>query len=134
LNPLLITGNEYGGQVSLTYEIENYQGFPESLSGPELVEKMKAQAEKFGTRVEFDYVTQIDTEQYPFVVHTESGTNYATKSVILATGARPRYLEIPGEHELTGKGVSYCATCDGFFFRGKDVLVIGGGDSAAEEA
>ncbi len=134
LNPLLITGNEYGGQVSLTYEIENYPGFPESLSGPELVEKMKAQAEKFGTRVEFDYVTQIDTEQYPFVVHTESGTNYATKSVILATGARPRYLEIPGEHELTGKGVSYCATCDGFFFRGKDVLVIGGGDSAAEEA
>ncbi len=134
LNPLLITGNEYGGQVSLTYEIENYPGFPESLSGPDLVEKMKAQAEKFGTRVEFDYVTRIDADQYPFVVHTESGAEYATKSIILATGARPRYLEIPGEKEFTGKGVSYCATCDGFFFRGKDVLVIGGGDSAAEEA
>ncbi|HMN30860.1 MAG TPA: thioredoxin-disulfide reductase [Caldilineaceae bacterium] len=134
LNPLLITGNEYGGQVSLTYEVENYPGFPESLSGPELVERMKAQAEKFGTRVEFDYVTEIVTDQHPFLVRTESGQEYATRSVILATGARPRYLEVPGEKELTGKGVSYCATCDGFFFRGKDVIVVGGGDSAAEES
>jgi thioredoxin reductase (NADPH) len=134
LSPLLITGNEYGGQVSLTYEVENYPGFPESLSGPELVEKMKAQAEKFGTRVEFDYVNDIDTESHPFTVRTSGGKEYKTLSVILATGARPRYLEIPGEQVLTGKGVSYCATCDGFFFRGKDVLVIGGGDSAAEEA
>jgi thioredoxin reductase (NADPH) len=134
LNPLLITGNEYGGQVSLTYEVENYPGFPESLSGPELVEKMKAQAEKFGTRVEFDYVTEIVRDRHPFVVRTTSGNEYQTRSVILATGARPRYLEIPGEKEYTGKGVSYCATCDGFFFRGKDVLVVGGGDSAAEEA
>jgi thioredoxin reductase (NADPH) len=134
LNPLLITGNEYGGQVSLTYEVENYPGFPESLSGPELVEKMKAQAEKFGTRVEFDYVTEVVTDQHPFLVRTSGGKEYATKAVILATGARPRYLEIPGEKEATGKGVSYCATCDGFFFRGKDVLVVGGGDSAAEES
>jgi thioredoxin reductase (NADPH) len=134
LNPLLITGNDYGGQVSLTYEVENYPGFPESLSGPELVEKMKTQAEKFGTRVEFDYVTEIVTDQYPFLVRTSGGNEYATRSIILATGARPRYLEIPGEKEFTGKGVSYCATCDGFFFRGKDVLVVGGGDSAAEEA
>lgn len=134
LSPLLITGNEYGGQVSLTYEVENYPGFPESLSGPELVEKMKAQAEKFGTRVEFDYVNAIDTESHPFTVHTSSGKEYKALSVVLATGARPRYLEIPGEQAFTGKGVSYCATCDGFFFRGKDVLVIGGGDSAAEEA
>jgi thioredoxin reductase (NADPH) len=134
LNPLLITGNEYGGQVSLTYEVENYPGFPESLSGPELVEKMKAQAEKFGTRVEFDYVTEIVTDRHPFLVRTTGGQEYAARSIILATGARPRYLEIPGEKELTGKGVSYCATCDGFFFRGKDVLVIGGGDSAAEES
>ncbi|MGL4651053.1 MAG: thioredoxin-disulfide reductase [Caldilineaceae bacterium] len=134
LKPLLITGNEYGGQVSLTYEVENYPGFPESLSGPELVEKMKAQAEKFGTRVEFDYVTEVVTDRHPFLVRTANGREVAARSIILATGASPRYLEIPGEKENTGKGVSYCATCDGFFFRGKDVLVVGGGDSAAEEA
>lgn len=134
LNPLLITGNEYGGQVSLTYEVENYPGFPASLSGPELVEKMKEQAEKFGTRVEFDFVSEIVTDRHPFVVRTANGNEYLTKAIILCTGARPRYLEIPGEKPMTGHGVSYCATCDGFFFRGKDVIVVGGGDSAAEEA
>jgi thioredoxin reductase (NADPH) len=134
LEPLLITGNEYGGQVSLTYEVENYPGFPEGLSGPELVEKMKAQAERFGTRVEFDYVTELVTDRFPYLVRTADNKEYATRSIILATGASPRYLEVPGEKELTGKGVSYCATCDGFFFRGKDVIVVGGGDSAAEEA
>ena len=134
LKPLLITGNEYGGQVSLTYDIENYPGFPDSLSGPDLVEKMKAQAEKFGTRVEFDFVSEIVVDQHPFLVRTTGGQEYRAKSLILSTGASPRYLQIPGEKEYTGKGVSYCATCDGFFFRGKDVLVIGGGDSAAEEA
>ena len=134
LNPLLITGNEYGGQVSLTFEVENYPGFPESVEGTALVDKMKVQAEKFGTRVEFDYVTEIVTDRHPFLVRTAGGQEYAAKTVILATGASPRYLNIPGEKEFTGKGVSYCATCDGFFFRGKDVLIIGGGDSAAEEA
>ncbi|MCS6825180.1 MAG: thioredoxin-disulfide reductase [Caldilinea sp.] len=134
LSPLLITGNEYGGQVSITYDIENYPGFPESLSGPELVEKFKAQAEKFGTRVEFDYVTELVLDRHPFLVRTDSGAEYQTRALILCTGARPRYLEVPGEKEFTGKGVSYCATCDGFFFRGKDVIVVGGGDSAAEEA
>ena len=134
LKPLLLTGNEYGGQVSLTYDIENYPGFPESLSGPDLVERMKAQAEKFGTRVEFDYVSEIVVDQHPFIVRTSGGQEYKAKSLILSTGASPRYLQIPGEKEFTGKGVSYCATCDGFFFRGKDVLVIGGGDSAVEEA
>lgn len=134
LEPLLITGNDYGGQVSITYEVENYPGFPESLSGPELVEKMKQQAEKFGTRVEFDYVSEIVVDQHPFTVRTANGKEYTTKSIIACTGARPRYLEVPGEKEYTGKGVSYCATCDGFFFRGKDVIVVGGGDSAVEEA
>jgi thioredoxin reductase (NADPH) len=133
LSPLLITGNDYGGQVSITYEVENYPGFPESLSGPELVERMKDQAEKFGTRVEFDYVTEIVEDQHPFIVRTESGKEYRTRAIIICTGARPRYLEIPGEKEHTGRGVSYCATCDGFFFRGKDVIVVGGGDSAVEE-
>jgi thioredoxin reductase (NADPH) len=133
LNPLLITGNDYGGQVSITYEIENYPGFPDSLSGPELVERMKQQAEKFGLRVEYDYVTEIVTDSHPYLVRTENGKEYRANSVILCTGARPRYLEVPGEQEYMGKGVSYCATCDGFFFRGKDVIVVGGGDSAVEE-
>ncbi|MBV7336590.1 thioredoxin-disulfide reductase [Chloroflexi bacterium TSY] len=133
LNPLLLTGNDYGGQVSITYEVENYPGFPESLSGPDLVEKMKAQAEKFGCRVEFDFVTEIDTNQHPFVIRTQNGQMHKTQSIIVCTGARPRYLEVPGEQEYVGKGVSYCATCDGFFFRGKDVIVVGGGDSALEE-
>ncbi len=134
LNPLLITGNDYGGQVSITYEIENYPGFPESLSGPELVDRMKQQAEKFGARVDYDFVTEIATDAYPFVVRTQAGKEYVTDAVILCTGARPRYLEVPGEQEYMGKGVSYCATCDGFFFRDKDVVVVGGGDSAVEEA
>lgn len=134
LSPLLITGNDYGGQVSITYDVENYPGFPEAVTGPELVEKMKIQAEKFGTRVEFDYVTEIVTDQHPFIVRTANGKEYRSKAIIICTGARPRYLEVPGEKEFTGKGVSYCATCDGFFFRGKDVIVVGGGDSAVEEA
>ncbi len=134
LNPLLITGNEYGGQVSLTYEIENYPGFPDALGGVELVERMKTQAEKFGARVEFDFVNEIVIDRHPFLVRTESGQEYATKSIIVCTGARPRYLEVPGEKEYTGRGVSYCATCDGFFFTDKDIVVVGGGDSAVEEA
>lgn len=133
LNPLLITGNDFGGQVSITYEVENYPGFPEGLSGPELVEKFKAQAERFGCTVEYDHVTEIVVDEHPFVVRTAQGKEYRSKSLILCTGARPRYLEVPGEKELTGKGVSYCATCDGFFFRGKELVVVGGGDSALEE-
>ena len=115
LNPLLITGNDYGGQVSITYEVENYPGFPEALSGPELVEKMKEQAEKFGLTTVYDHVSEIVTDQHPFIVRTVSGKEYKSKSLILCTGARPRFLQVPGEKEFTGKGVSYCATCDGFF-------------------
>lgn len=133
LNPILLTGNDYGGQVSITFEVENYPGFPESLSGPELVEKMKVQAEKFGCHVEFDYVTEIDTDVHPFIVRTQNGAEYQTLSIIVCTGARPRFLGVSGEETYTGKGVSYCATCDGFFFREKDVIVVGGGDSAVEE-
>lgn len=133
LNPLLITGNDYGGQVSITNEVENYPGFPEGVGGPELVEKMKTQAEKFGLRVEYDHVTEIVVDRHPFQVRTANGQEFTAKSLILCTGASPRYLNVPGEKELTGKGVSYCATCDGFFFRGKDLVVVGGGDSAVEE-
>ncbi len=134
LSPLLLTGNDFGGQVSITYEVENYPGFPEGISGPDLIDKMKQQAEKFGTRIEYDYVQEIETDTYPFVVRTANDKEYKSKTIILATGARPRYLEVPGEKEYTGRGVSYCATCDGFFFTGKDVVVVGGGDSAIEEA
>ena len=133
LEPLLITGDDYGGQVSITYEVENYPGFPEGLSGPDLVEKFKAQAERFGCTVSYDHVTEIVVDEHPFIVRTAQDKEYSTKSLILCTGARPRFLEVPGEQEYTGKGVSYCATCDGFFFRGKDLVVVGGGDSALEE-
>lgn len=133
LNPLLISGNEFGGQIALTNEVENYPGFPDGITGPELTELMKRQAEKFGARFEQDHVSRVDFSRHPFTADTENGNQYQTKSVIIATGASPRRLGVPGELELTGRGVSYCATCDGFFFRGKDVAVIGGGDSALQE-
>jgi len=133
LRPLLITGNELGGQVAITTEVENYPGFPEGLTGPELVEKMRAQAEKFGARVQIDYVVEIDVNGPPFQVTTSGGESYLAKALVVATGASPRKLGVPDEERLTGRGVSYCATCDGFFFRGKEIVVVGGGDSALEE-
>lgn len=133
LSPLLISGNEFGGQIALTNEVENYPGFPDGITGPELTEVMKQQAEKFGARFEQDHVSNVDFSTHPFRLDTENGAHYEAKSVIIATGASPRRLGVPGELELTGRGVSYCATCDGFFFRGKDVAVIGGGDSALQE-
>jgi thioredoxin reductase (NADPH) len=132
LKPLVFTGNEIGGQVSITNEVENYPGFPEGLTGPELVEKFQKQAERFGTRIEYTEVTEVDFEVQPFRVKTYDN-EYQAKAIIIATGASPRKLGVPGEAELTGRGVSYCATCDGFFFRDKEVAVIGGGDSALEE-
>ncbi|MBI2845930.1 MAG: thioredoxin-disulfide reductase [Chloroflexi bacterium] len=132
LNPLLITGYVVGGQISLTYEVENYPGFPETLTGPQLVELMQKQAERFGTEMAFEQVTAVDLNTEPFTIKTDA-KEYQARAVIIATGATPRALEVPGEKEFTGKGVSYCATCDGFFFREKDVVVVGGGDSAVEE-
>ncbi len=132
LNPLLITGNELGGQIAITNEVENYPGF-DSILGPELTEKMKAQAEKFGARFEYSLATEVDlTKGSPFFLKTYNG-EYQAKAIIIATGASAKRLEIPGEDEFIGRGVSYCATCDGFFFKGKDVLVVGGGDSALQE-
>lgn len=133
LNPLLISGNEFGGQIALTNEVENYPGFPDGITGPELTELMKQQAEKFGARFEVDHVNKVNLQTHPFTLETENGAHYEAKSIIIATGASPRRLGVPGELELTGRGVSYCATCDGFFFRGKEVAVIGGGDSALQE-
>ncbi len=133
LSPVLISGQEIGGQIALTNEVENYPGFPQGITGPELVELMQEQAKKFGTRIEIDYVTSVDFKHHPFVLETQNGAQYQTKTVIVATGASPRRLNVPGEKELMGRGVSYCATCDGFFFRGKDIAVVGGGDSALQE-
>ena len=134
LHPLLITGHELGGQVAGTTEVENYPGFPEGIQGPDLNQRFQEQAEKFGTTVETDYVTAVDVNGPPFSVHTAGGKSYRANSLILATGASPRKLGVPGEARLTGRGVSYCGTCDGFFFRGKEIVVVGGGDSALEEA
>ncbi len=133
LNPLVIVGNQLGGQISITYEVENYPGFPDGTTGPELVELMQRQAEHFGARYEFDEVVEVDFRQgSPFRVKTY-GNEYLADAVIITAGASPRRLGVPGEEEFIGRGVSYCATCDGFFFRGKDVVVVGGGDSALEE-
>ncbi len=133
LRPLLITGNEMGGQIALTTEVENFPGF-ESITGPELVERMQSQAERFDTEVLIDTVTEIDVNGPPFTVTTANERVFKAKSIIVATGASPRRLGVPNEERLTGRGVSYSATCDGFFFRGKDIVVVGGGDSALQEA
>ncbi|MGD8632636.1 MAG: thioredoxin-disulfide reductase [Anaerolineales bacterium] len=132
-NPLVISGNQLGGQISITNEVENYPGFPEGTTGPELVELMQKHAEHFGARVVIDEVTEVDlTQASPFIVKTH-GEEYQADSVIVTVGASPKRLGIPGEEEFIGRGVSFCATCDGFFFRDKEVLVVGGGDSAMEE-
>jgi thioredoxin reductase (NADPH) len=134
LDPLVISGNQLGGQISITNEVENYPGFPEGTTGPELVELMQKQAERFGARIMIDEVTEVDFGKgSPFYLKTH-GDEFEAESVIVTVGASPKRLGIPGEDDFIGRGVSFCATCDGFFFRDKDVLVIGGGDSAMEEA
>ena len=133
LSPLLITGSAPGGLMALTPEIENYPGFPQGISGQELNELMQQQAERFGTRVQMDEVTAVELSAHPFKV-TTYGDEYEAQALIIATGTSPRKLGVPGEAELTGRGVSYCATCDGFFFQDRRVVVVGGGDSAIEEA
>jgi thioredoxin reductase (NADPH) len=134
LDPLVIVGNQLGGQISITAEVENYPGFPEpDLTGPDLVDRMYRQAERFGSRFEYDEVIDVDfSKGSPFIVKTNSN-EYETESVIVTAGASPRRLGVPGEEDFIGRGVSFCATCDGFFFRGRDVVVVGGGDSALEE-
>lgn len=133
LRPLLITGNELGGQIATTTEVENFPGF-EQIQGPELAERMQRQSERFGTEVLVDFVTEVDVNGPPFTVRTASGKELRAKGIVAATGATARRMGVPGEDRLTGRGVSYCATCDGFFFRNKEVVVVGGGDSALQEA
>jgi thioredoxin reductase (NADPH) len=132
LEPVVLSGMEMGGQVSLTHIVENYPGFPEGISGQGLVDAFQKQSERFGAKIVFDIATEIDFSQQPYRVKTY-GEDYLADTLILTTGATPRHLGIPGEVEYTGKGVSYCATCDGHFFQGKNVVVVGGGDSALEE-
>ncbi len=133
LEPLVLTGTDLGGQAALTYTIENYPGFPEGIGGAELGELFQKQAERFGARIEFDTANTVDLSRRPFHVIGDAG-EYEADALIIATGASPNHLNVPGERELTGKGVSYCATCDGWFFKDKKVVVVGGGDSALEEA
>jgi len=132
LEPVVLTGMELGGQAALTYTIENYPGFPEGVGGSQLGELFQKQAEHFGAKVEFDTAHEVDLSKRPFLVKTDNA-EYLAESLIITTGASSNHLNIPGEKELTGRGVSYCATCDGWFFKDKKVIVVGGGDSALEE-
>ncbi|MCR9213799.1 MAG: thioredoxin-disulfide reductase [Proteobacteria bacterium] len=134
LNPILVHGLQPGGQLTITTDVENYPGFADPIQGPWLMEQMEAQARNVGTRIFNDYITDLDTSQRPFVATADSGTKYIAETVVIATGAAAKWLGLPSEKKFMGFGVSACATCDGFFYRGKEVMVIGGGNTAVEEA
>ncbi|MGO8800519.1 MAG: thioredoxin-disulfide reductase [Roseiarcus sp.] len=134
LEPLMLVGFEPGGQLMITSDVENYPGFAQAVQGPWLMEQMRAQAAHVGARIEGEYVTRLDLSRRPFAIECDSGRALAADSIILATGAKAKWLELPSEQAFKGYGVSACATCDGFFFRGKNVIVVGGGNSAVEEA
>jgi len=134
MNPLVLAGLQPGGQLTITTDVENYPGFAEVVQGPWLMQQMQAQAENVGARIEYDLVTSVDFSARPFVLHGDGGKTYRAKSVIIATGAQARWLGLESETTFNGRGVSACATCDGFFYRDKDVAVVGGGNTAVEEA
>ena len=134
LKPVIVTGLQQGGQLTITDEVENYPGFVDPIGGPELVEKMAQQAVKMGTELVYDIITKADLSRRPFTLHGDSGTVYTCDALIIATGAQARWLGLESEKTFMGGGVSACATCDGFFYRGKDVVVVGGGNTAVEEA
>ena len=134
LEPVMVAGLQPGGQLTITTDVENYPGFADVIQGPWLMEQMKAQAEHVGTTMVNDIIVEVDFDKRPFVLKGDSGTTYTADSVIVATGAQARWLGLPSEEKYQGFGVSACATCDGFFYRGKEVVVIGGGNTAVEEA
>ncbi|MCT4574629.1 MAG: thioredoxin-disulfide reductase, partial [Alphaproteobacteria bacterium] len=133
LNPIILSGDVEGGQLTKTTDVENYPGFPEGIQGFDLMMKMKSQAERFGAEIKRDTITGVDFSKRPFILKSDNET-YEADSVVIATGAKPRTFGIESEEKYLNKGVSYCATCDGFFFKGKAVAVLGGGDTAVEEA
>jgi thioredoxin reductase (NADPH) len=134
LEPVMIAGQQPGGQLTITTDVENYPGFPKGVMGPEMMDMFREQAERFGTKVVYATGTGCDLKKRPFTVTTDDDTVYRSASLIISTGASAQYLGLPNEQKLQGRGVSACATCDGFFFKQKQVYVVGGGDSACEEA
>jgi thioredoxin reductase (NADPH) len=134
LEPVLISGIQPGGQLTITTEVENYPGFADAIQGPWLMDQMRAQAEHMGTEMVYDTIVEADLSRRPFVLRSDSGTVYTADALIIATGAQAKWLGLPSEERFKGYGVSACATCDGFFYRGKEVLVVGGGNTAVEEA
>jgi thioredoxin reductase (NADPH) len=132
--PIVVQGIQPGGQLTITTDVENYPGFADVIQGPWLMEQMQKQAEHVGAKMEWDHISEVDLTQRPFRMKGDSGTLYLGDSLVIATGAQARWLDIPSEEHMKGKGVSACATCDGFFYRGKKVVVIGGGNTAVEEA
>ena len=133
LKPLLITGMQAGGQLTTTTDVDNWPGDAEGVQGPELMERMRSHAERFDTEVLFDHINEVELRERPFVLKGENGT-YTCDALIISTGASARYLGLPSEEKFMGQGVSACATCDGFFYRGQEVVVVGGGNTAVEEA
>lgn len=134
LDPVLVTGSQKGGQLTITSDVENYPGFSDPIKGPWLMEQMEQQAEQAGTKIIYDNIIRADLSQYPFTLYGDSERQYCCDSLIIATGAQARWLGLKSEQTFMGRGVSACATCDGFFYRGKDVVVVGGGNTAIEEA
>ena len=134
INPLMIAGNQPGGQLTITTDVENYPGFAEAVQGPWLMEQMREQSENVGTELLYEMVTDVDFSKRPFTVHTDGDKTFTADTVVISTGAKARWLGLESEEKLKGFGVSACATCDGFFFKEKDVAVVGGGNSAVEEA
>ena len=134
LKPIMYQGMQPGGQLTITTEVENFPGYPKGITGPEMMEEFKHQAERFGTQIRFGVVTEVDFSSRPFVVKADDGKTIAAETVIIATGASAKWLGLESEKKYMGMGVSGCATCDGFFYRKQDVAIVGGGDTAAEEA